>query len=240
MSLGIYDKSGPLYRLPHPPLSLRTHLVVEKAIRAAWQMLLSRKRDGFNPQTASEDQITLQLHERLFDEVFDRNIVDGFDRQIFGAIRREPKVRNFNGVHPDKMPDLLMDFVDRPAGAMNSQHGLFIECKPVDRLHGVGPRYCDDGLIRFVRGDYGWAMQSAMMVGYARKDFPIFPRLSEAMKAKRKEPIRVCGRLRKCPESSATAQAEQVAVSHHERVFSYTNSSDCPGQIMIRHLWLRL
>ena len=62
------------------------------------------ERKGFNLQTADEDTVTLELYERLYDEVFDKGVVAGFDRAVFASIHREPKVRNFNRLHPDKMP----------------------------------------------------------------------------------------------------------------------------------------
>jgi hypothetical protein len=165
--------------------------------------------------------------------------VEGFDREIFASVHREPKVRNFNGDHLDKMPDLLVEFIDRPAGAMNSQHGLFIECKPVDREHPAGSAYCDAGLIRFVRGDYAWAMQNAMMVGYAREGYSLNPKLSEALASSRKEPIPVSSGPTGCPRTKASAFAEQVAISKHQRTFNYVEINLPAGIIVIRHLWLK-
>jgi hypothetical protein len=143
-------------RLPHPPLSLRFHLVVEAAICAAWELMQTAGRIGFNLETAEEDIVTHELYERLYDEVFDKNIVDGFNREIFASVRREPKVRTFDGSSLDKMPDLLIEFIDRPAGVMNSQYGLFIECKPSTALPArttsiptsFGPEQCPRGCKR--------------------------------------------------------------------------------------------
>ena len=235
----MFEESNEGIRLPHPPLSLRSHLVVEAAICAAWELMAKRGRTGFDLQTANEDTVTHELYERLYDEVFDKGVVDGFDREVFASVRREPKVRNFNGSNPDKMPDLLVDFIDRPAGVMNSQHGLFIECKPVDADHTVGAHYCDKGLIRFVRGDYAWAMQSAMMVGYTREGYPLVAKLSEVLASNRKEPIPTSSGPTYCPRTKATACAEQVAISKHERTFSYVETNSPAGVIVIRHLWLR-
>jgi hypothetical protein len=65
---------------------------------------------------------------------------------------------------------------------------LFVECKPVDAKHPVGSKYCDDGLIRFVRGDYAWAMQEGMMLAFARDGRTIakhlIPRMSESARMK--------------------------------------------------------
>lgn len=239
MSLGIFEDNNDGIRLPYPPLPLQVHLVIEAAICAAWKLMNNHGREGFDFQAADEDTVTLELYERLYDEVFNKGIVEGFDREIFTSIHREPKMRNFNRLHPDKMPDLFVDFVDRPAGVMNSQHGLFIECKPVDRTHPAGSAYCDEGLIRFVRGDYAWTMQSAMMIGYARTGYFVVPKLSEALASKRKEPIPTLSYPVACRRTKATAFAEQVAISKHQRTFNYIENESPAGVIVIRHLWLR-
>src|ERR1039457_6434807 len=214
MKLGMFTEGDERIRLPHPPLSLRYHLVVEAAICAAWELMTNHGRSGFNLQTADEDAITLNLYERLYDEIFDNGVVDGFDREVFALVHREPKVRNFSGSNPDKMPDLLVDFIDRPIGVMNSQHGLFIECKPVDADHTVGAHYCDKGIIRFVCGDYAWAMQSAMMIGYARAGYTIIPKLSDALQARLKD-IPAITKVQPCRRSKASSVSEVVHVSKH-------------------------
>ncbi len=239
MTLEMFEESQTGFSLPHPPLSLRSHLIVEAAICATWELMTNRGRTGFDLQNAHEDTVTHELYERLYDEVFDKGVVEGFDREIFASVHREPKVRNFNGDHLDKMPDLLVEFIDRPAGAMNSQHGLFIECKPVDREHPAGSAYCDAGLIRFVLGDYAWAMQNAMMVGYAREGYSLNPKLSEALAAHRKVPIPFSSGPAGCPHTRASAFAEQVAFSKHQRTFNYVESNLPAGIIVIRHLWLK-
>jgi hypothetical protein len=239
MTLEMFEESHEGIRLPHPPLSLRLHLVVEAALCAAWELMTQHGRRGFDLQTAREDAVTHELYERLYDEVFDRDVVDGFNREVFASVRREPKVRNFSGHHLDKMPDLLVEFIDRPAGVMNSQHGLFIECKPVDRDHPVGSHYCDKGLIRFVCGDYAWAMQSAMMVAYAREGYSLVPKLSEALASNRREPIPTSFGPESCPHKRASILAEQVAVSKHQRTIEYVENALPAGIIVIRHLWLK-
>jgi len=239
MTLEMYEDSDDGIRLPHPQLPLHVHLVIETAIRVAWELMVSKGREGFDFESAHEDDVTLELYERLYDEVFDKGIVAGFDRAIFATIQREPKVRNYNRLHPDKMPDILVNFIDRPVGVMNSQHGLFIECKPVDRKHPTGSAYCDEGIIRFIRGDYAWTMQSAMMVGYARKGYSLLPKLSEALTSNRKEPIPTSFGPENCRRTMATAFAEQVAISTHQRTFKYQENGLPAGNITIRHLWLK-
>jgi hypothetical protein len=238
MKLGMFTEDEQEIRLPHPPLSLRYHLLIEAAVCAAWDLMTNHGREGFNLQTADEDTVTHELYERLYDEVFNKGLVEGFDREIIASVRREPKARNFNGDSLDKMPDLLVDFIDLPPRAMNSQHGLFIECKPVDADHPAGTHYCNKGISRFVCGDYAWAMQSAMMIGYARAAYTVLPKLSEALAARPKE-IPSIGRLKQCNHSKASPVSEVVYVSKHGRTFNYTGTSTAAPNIVIRHLWLR-
>ena len=235
----MFEESDEWGHLPHLPLSLHVHLIVEAAICAAWELMRRNGRSEFELPAANEDAITLELYERLFDEVFNNDIVEGFDRNVFASIHREPKVRNFNGLHPDKMPDILVDFIDKPVGVMNSQHGLFIECKPVDRQHPTGSAYCDEGLIRFVRGDYAWTMQSAMMVGYAGGSYSLLPKLSEALTSQRREPIPTSFGPESCPRTNTTTFSERVAITKHQRTFSYVENDVPAGVIVVRHLWLK-
>lgn len=239
MRLEMFEDNNEEISLPHPRLPIHVHLIIEAAICATWELIIRHGRKHFDLSLAHEDEVTLELQERLYDEIFNKGIVEGFDREIFTSVHREPKIRNYNRLHPDKMPDLFVDFVDRPAGVMNSQHGLFIECKPVDRDHPVGSAYCDEGLIRFVRGDYAWTMQSAMMIGYARAGYCLDPKLMDALSSKRKTPIPTLSTPEHCQKTKATSVAEQVFITKHSRTFNYMETGLPAGIIVIRHLWLK-
>ena len=86
MTLEMFEETNGGIRLPHPPLSLRVYLIVEEAICAAWELMLHHERAHFDLQTADEDAVTLELYERLYDEVFNKGIVAGFDREVFVQI----------------------------------------------------------------------------------------------------------------------------------------------------------
>lgn len=236
MAFGMFQTASEGFQLPHAALSLRSLLVVEQAVCAAWTLMRDKPCGNFDLATASEDEVTHELYERLYDEVFDGEIIEGFDREIFASVRREPKVRNYNGQHLDKMPDLLIEFVDRPAGAMNSQHGLFIECKPVDATHTAGAHYCDKGIIRFVRGDYAWAMRNGMMLAYTRRGYTVSPKFTDAIAER--TGLQTKAAPSECPNSRAGATSEIVYITEHRRSFTYANGSQ-PSTIVIRHLWLK-
>jgi hypothetical protein len=198
----------------------------------------NRPRAAFNLNNATEDEVTHELHERLYNEIFDKGVVAGFDRNIFATVIREPKIRNFNGTNLDKMPDLFVEFVDRPVGVLYSQHGIFTECKPVDAVHTVGVHYCDKGIIRFIRGDYAWTMTSALMVGYVTKGYTILPKLPEAL-GSRTTLIPTLEAPKPCQHSQAGPTHEVIHISRHERTFKYVENGQPAPPITIRHLWLK-
>jgi len=238
MGLAFYEEGVAGAELPHPPISLPIFLVVEKALCVAWDCLRTHPRLGFDLLNATEDVITHELYERLVDEVFNKGAVDGFDRQLFTVVTRESKVRNYDGTNLDKMPDLLIGLSDRLNVFKPSQDWLFIECKPVDPNHSVGVHYCDKGIVRFVRGEYAWAMTSALMIGYARNGYSITSKLAKALQEREKE-IPTIALPCPCQRSKPGKNNEVVHVSKHSRTFSYPETGQQAPAITLRHLWLR-
>lgn len=232
MSYGFYRDRE--VKLPHKPLPLSVFLIVEKAIRASWQRLKSRTNPRINIKTAHEDDVTLDLYEVIYDEVFDQGVVDGFDKERFTVVTRETKVRNYNGDNPDKMPDLLVGIAGRNDIYLNSQDWLFIECKPVDANHTVGVHYGSKGIARFIRSDYAWAMTSALMVGYCSPGYSICPKLIESLKSRSKE-FRVLGEPVEC---TCLPRGNGVYKTEHERDFDYVETGFRAPPIRLRHLWL--
>jgi hypothetical protein len=236
MAYGFYEKG----QLPHPPISLSMFLVVEEALRVAWERMRTSPRQGFDFLNATEDVVTHELYECLFEDVFDRGVVAGFNAEIFRVGAREPKVRSYDRASLDKMPDLLVGFVDRQNVFMRTQDGLFIECKPVDSRHSVGLHYCDKGIVRFVRGDYAWAMTAALMIGYVRNGYTILHKLTHALgTARRTRSLRTLSFPRPCRRSRRGQNSEVVHASRHSRAFKYVETELRAPPITIRHLWLR-
>jgi len=127
----------------------------------------------FNLAAANEDQVTAALRSTIESNLRQSGEVPGFDKRTFETVIRQGQWANYDGKSLTKAPDLfckLRDDETEPRSVLSEHDGLFIEAKPVDATHAAGSRYCDDGLIRFVRGDYAWAMQEAMMLAYARND----------------------------------------------------------------------
>jgi hypothetical protein len=189
----------------------------------------------FDLASADEDTITQKLHEVLVDEVYNSGQVGGFDDNVMQIGTREAKFRNFNRKSLKKMPDLHVAMIGR-GNVLRSQDGIFIECKPIDRKHTAGVHYCEKGIIRFIRGDYAWAMTTAMMVGYASDGYDIDPKLVDALNKSTSivtESMPVV-----CPDSQTILFCDQTFVSRHKRNFQYVETGEQAPSIELRHLWL--
>jgi hypothetical protein len=236
MTLGLYEEL-PIKGLPHPPIALPVFLIIEEAVRVAWTILRSESRSGFDLLNATEDEVTHELYEALYDRVFANRLVEGFNNELFAAIAREAKLRSYNGASLDKMPDFLIRLVGREV-RIQSQDWLTVECKPVDSDHPAGQHYCDKGVIRYIKGDYAWTMTDALMVGYVKRGYAISPKLVDALNARRVE-IPTLDGPSPCHSSSGTATSEVVHISQHGRAFNYVETGQSAPSITIRHLWLR-
>ena len=68
MAYGFYrDEEA---ELPHKPIPLAMFLIVEDALRVSWQRLRARTSPRIDLDTADEDDVTHDLYEVVFDEVF--------------------------------------------------------------------------------------------------------------------------------------------------------------------------
>jgi hypothetical protein len=224
------------FELPHPPIPLRLMLIVHAAVGRALQLLRESPPSGFMLGLADEDTITFHLHWVMANRLYKSREVPGFDKRIFGKPAREPKMANFDGNHPDKMPDLVF-FLNRDSlPVLVSHDALVAECKPVDKDHPAGGKYCDKGLKRFVNGDYAWPMQDAMMVGYVRDGRSIAANLLPAM-AQRRDDLGTVEEPRPVGQLRAAQQADCTHVSVHSRAFDWRDGRGRACDIRIFHSW---
>ena len=133
----------------------------------------------------------------------------------------------------EKRPDLSIHLTDR-----NPSFPLIVECKLIDASSDKRVKlYCDDGLLRFVRGDYGWATREAFMLAYVRDGSTISSCLGPFLAQNReKQPdIYLTDVL---PEAVVESDI-YLARSSHNREFRYIDQSrGSPGAIAIWHLWI--
>lgn len=230
------------YRLPHPRLGLPVILLIRRVLLRAFELLREQK---YNLAEASEDQITAALRATIENNLRQSGEVSGFNKRNFETVSRQSQCANYDGTRLTKEPDLffkLRDDESEPRPVVSEFEGLFIEAKPVDSTHPVGSKYCDDGLIRFVRGDYAWAMEEAMMLAYVRNGRTIAGHLIPAMaKAARKTSLGTIKKPEECRATSAAAcaEAEAVHITEHRRNFSWPDGKGRATNISVYHLWHR-
>lgn len=216
------------YTLPHPQISQRIVLLLCKVIKRAWQLLKEKPPSDFILQSADEDTITQVLVEIIENRLRKSGDVDGFNCALFGKVTREPKITNVDKKHPDKMPDIFFDLKRDQLPILSDQDGLFVECKLVNsRLFSW---YCKKGLIRFVNGDYAWAMQNALMVGYEKEPYS-FKKLASVLDDSKKSAA-----LKTINHSAVDEYA--IYRSNHNREFEWPESRGQACPIMVSHLWL--
>jgi hypothetical protein len=231
MAIGFFTR-GIEYTLPHPQIPQRTVLLLCKVIKRAWQLLEEMPPSGFILQSTDEDTITQMLVEIIENRLRKNGELEGFNCALFGKVTRDQKIPNVDKEHPDKMPDIFFDLRRDQLAILSDQDGLFVECKPVDRNHPILSCYCKKGLVRFVNGDYAWAMQDALMVGYVKEHYS-FIKLASVLDDSKKSAI--------LKTTNHTAIDEyKIYRSSHKREFEWPESRGQACPISVSHLWLSL
>lgn len=228
------------YHLPHQRIGLPVILLVHRVLLRAFDLLQER---GFPLGTEKEDRITEQLFNIIENDLRQTGEIKGFNGKFYERVVRHAQVTNYSGAKLAKAPDLSFklryDEVE-PRPVISAHDALFIECKPVDDAHFAGGDYCDDGLYRFVNGDYAWAMQEAMMLAYARHGRTLAGHLLPAMG----EDARMKSlQTEQMPTASpavgarATKFTEVVHVSRHRRGFQWPDGKGPATPIDVFHVW---
>lgn len=231
MAVGFFTH-GIDYSLPHPQIPQRTVLLLCMVIERAWGLLQEKPPSNFLLHSADEDTITQVLVEIIENRLRKNGDVAGFNCALFGKVSREPKLTNVDKRHPDKMPDMFFDLKRDQLPILSDQDGLFVECKPVDRGHPIFSCYCKKGLVRFVNGDYAWAMQDALMVGYVKDQYSFLELKSVLDNSKKNAFLKTIEHF--------TFENYAIYCSSHNREFEWTESRGHACPITVSHLWLKI
>ncbi len=228
------------YYLPHPHLGLPVILLVRRVLMRAFELL---RADGVDLANAGEDDITAALRSVIENNLRESGSVAGFNKRSFEMVVRQGQWTNYDGTVTSKTPDLcfrLRHDDEPPRPVIPEFDALFVECKPVDSTHPVGSKYCDDGLIRFVRGDYAWAMQEGMMLAYVRDGRTIAKHLVPAVTdPARQDSLKIISTPAplNSPIAAADTAAEAVHISKHRRGFPWPHGRGAASDITVYHLW---
>lgn len=228
------------YHLPHPRLGLPVILLIRRVLIRALELL---REQQFQLADASEDEVTAALLSTIENNLRQTGAVTGFKRSSYEPVVRQSQCANFNGAVLTKTPDMcfkLRHDEGKSRAVIPELDALFVECKPVDASHPAGSKYCDDGLIRFVRGDYAWAMQEGMMLAFARNGRAIarhlIPAMSEVSRMKSLQTMELPA-MTAIGSAAATNAAEAVHISRHKRSFPWLHDKGPASDITIYHLW---
>lgn len=226
-------------RIPHPKFSTREVRAVECAIKAAWAGLVKEPHqvDLSDINGASEVELTDAL-QRALDRLRRAGIHRWFSEKTFETPVRDESVRSFDGKSLEKRPDLTFRPVFSATRKISCgiQDGLFVECK---LFKEATPKACmrpyvSNGICRFTKGDYAWAMPHAMMVAYNRSGVS----KADGLALLYEEPTKLTCQLadNSPPISHQDSSPDSVSLTRHERYFSVKGRS--VGEIELRHIWL--
>lgn len=189
-----------------------------------------------------ENDVTIKLEKVLNNKVLNRNEVEGFDKTFFGKVRRV-EVVNFDGTRKSKKPDLCFDLQRETRVDWDQlQDALFAECKPVDKKHPLNGHYCAvgkdcTGIERFVVGDYAWAMEQALMIGYVRDGLSVHPHLADALSNEtRKAKLGSPTAIQAINTTTSTNLAAVIYHTTHHRNFQWHDGRQATP-IILYHSW---
>jgi hypothetical protein len=212
-------------------------LLIRRVLCRALEIL---REERFRLGEALEDDVTAALRAVIENNLRQTGSVPGFSRRSYESVVRQGQVANFDGTRQTKSPDLCFKLRHddcEPRMVLSEYDALFVECKPVDSTHPAGSRYCDDGLNRFVVGDYAWAMQEGMMLAYARDGRTIAGHLIPAMNEPKRMMSLATDELPTPCRIRGDTHAEPIHISRHRRGFSWPHGKGKATDITVYHLW---
>lgn len=225
--------------LPFAPLSPQQIRAILQAFRFAWSEFLAEPEPhGIEDVSNAKEVPISEALLRVLCTIHNAKkppipvFSDEFQTPISDA-----GLRNYNG----KKLGTKVDFCFRPKvnpypGRNVDHYGLFVEAKPISG--GELYNYMRNGLVKFLRGDYSWAMTQGMMVAYVQ---PTSQQLPDALIAyfKRLGNANTFG-IQDTPRTwPADRHIPRPCLTVHERTWSYPSpEAPPPGNIEIIHLWL--
>ncbi|WP_233840961.1 hypothetical protein [Dyella sp. 2HG41-7] len=219
------------------PLVLSSNIlaVVGKALYQAWELICAEPQKHLAPSkpgNPEEDRYTDALCEILLYWLKSQSPVDGFTADVFENVGRGENLSNYNAENINKQPDLVIRLANPPLIQARRYVGIFAETKIVSAKKQLS-HYTADGMARFIRGDYAWAMQDGVMLAYQREPHRSLSTLDT--KLKKEAALLTTQQQGSCLMTSGIP-AQIGALSTHERQWLYTAGGK-PGAVRIWHLW---
>ena len=180
--------------------------------------------------TGTEPDVTALMQARLNRLILE----DPLWGQLVLYVGRGVESISFDGSHLEKRPDLSIVL-----SAADRRFPLVAEAKILDATTSkTTRRYCENGIRRFVEGEYAWGNREAFMIGYVRDGSSIATTLKDYLsKAMELHPDRYLVEALPVPLES---DPSDLAYTQHGRDFVYGSQRppNGPGPISVWHLWL--
>lgn len=206
-------------------------LVIEDALRKAYTSIEEKLGEHHTLHSANEDTITNALQAALIDLRKDGKTIPGFSIASFGMPIRGQNIADYSGEFINKQPDLTF----YQALTADLEDGWFCECKIVDASHSLGD-YLHKGLIRFVNGNYAYAMPHAQMIAYVR-DTKKPADLIDFLSKKPYKSSHNHGCLMSLSDIPKIFKPDLIITIHNRSAYSLPEK-DPLGEIEVRQLWL--
>lgn len=206
---------------PLPALQGRPLRVIAEFLVEAWNGLLKTQEKVL--RTTEEKEVNALMDARL-NSLFEQR--PEWKMLVTGVTRGRESI-NYDGSKLESRPDLSIHLTCRPF-----RLPLIIECKLIDKGNGKGiDLYCQQGLARFIDGQYSCYAQEAFMLAYVRDGATIATCLTPHLEKNQQN----------SPDPFLTEQFPQtikfpthdLAQSRHGRRFPNN-----PGPVVVWHLWL--
>jgi hypothetical protein len=214
-------------RLPLPPIEDAHLEILGEGLVRAFHDILNSAPSAVH--SGSEAEISALLESRLNALIED----DPLWGQLVLCVARGKESLSFDGAHLEKRPDLSIYLTNR-----SRSFPVVVEAKIIDGPTGkTAALYCQQGLSRFLIGDYGWGGQEAFMIAYVRDGSDIASGLAPRLAAKG-------GVAPFATEADPVAiglGAADCARSKHGRSFTYGHQAPpahLPGSIALLHIWV--
>ena len=211
-------------RLPLAPIADDHLEILAEALRQAFNDV--RQHAPGTVARGEEPEVTALMQARLNRLIQE----DSLWRQLVLWVGRGAESISFDGSHLEKRPDLsiVLSGADR-------RFPLVAEAKVIHAAASkTAALYCENGIRRFVEGEYAWGSREAFMIGYVRDGSSIDTTLKAFLS---KDVDRYLVEALPVPVGSGFSD---LAYTRHGRDFVYGGQRppSSPGPIAVWHLWL--
>lgn len=214
-------------QLPLPKISNEILEIIAEGIIHAFNDIMSNHPSIVS--TGTEAEVNALLGTKL-NNLLQEDILLS---QLISYVGRGVESLSFNGIHLEKRPDLSLILTS----SINN-FPLIIEAKIIDKTSGkTAQLYCDNGLRRFIDGEYAWGNQEAFLMAYVRDKSTINLKLTPYLANK----ISTNPSDYQTIELPIVRSMGNLATSQHGRTFTYIHQdapNNQPGSISLWHLWL--